>query len=52
MYIFFLFRPQDIIIYFVGGVTYEESLTVHQINRQGFGVRVLLGGTTIHNFTR
>ncbi|KFM76608.1 Vacuolar protein sorting-associated protein 45, partial [Stegodyphus mimosarum] len=44
-------RPQDIIVFYIGGVTYEESLTVHQINRQSLGIRVLLGGSTIHNFT-
>ncbi|GIY20911.1 vacuolar protein sorting-associated protein 45 [Caerostris darwini] len=45
-------RPQDIIVFYIGGATYEESLTVHQLNRQSLGVRILLGGTTIHNFTR
>lgn len=44
-------RPQDIIVFYIGGVTYEESLVVHQINKQGPGIRVLLGGTNIHNFT-
>ncbi|XP_013142313.1 PREDICTED: vacuolar protein sorting-associated protein 45 [Papilio polytes] len=44
-------RPQDIIVFIVGGVTYEESLCVHQINQANPGVRVVLGGTTIHNST-
>ncbi|KAG8195172.1 hypothetical protein JTE90_023346 [Oedothorax gibbosus] len=43
-------KPQDIIVFYIGGVTYEESLTVYQLNRQALGVRVLLGGTTVHNF--
>ncbi|XP_042912502.2 vacuolar protein sorting-associated protein 45 [Parasteatoda tepidariorum] len=44
-------KPQDIIVFYIGGVTYEESFTVHQINKMCLGVRVILGGTTIHNFT-
>lgn len=42
-------RPQDIIIFIVGGATYEESLTVHSINKNYPSFNVLLGGTTIHN---
>jgi vacuolar protein sorting-associated protein 45 len=33
----------------IGGATYEESLAVHQLNKNNFGVRIVLGGTTIHN---
>ncbi|XP_072386946.1 vacuolar protein sorting-associated protein 45 [Diabrotica undecimpunctata] len=44
-------RPQDIIVFIVGGATYEESLTVHSINRNYPNFNVLLGGTTIHNST-
>ncbi|KAL0818543.1 hypothetical protein ABMA28_008982 [Loxostege sticticalis] len=44
-------RPQDIIVFMVGGATYEEALSVHQINQAYPGVRVVLGGTTIHNST-
>ncbi|XP_046400019.1 vacuolar protein sorting-associated protein 45 [Ischnura elegans] len=43
-------RPQDIIVFVVGGVTYEESLAVHQLNSSLCGVNIVLGGTTIHNF--
>ncbi|CAH1989561.1 unnamed protein product [Acanthoscelides obtectus] len=43
-------RYQDIIIFIVGGATYEESLTVHSFNKiNSPSVNVLLGGTTIHN---
>ena len=45
----FVIRPQDIIVFMVGGVTYEESLMVHNFNKSTTGVRVVLGGTTIHN---
>ncbi|XP_050301374.1 vacuolar protein sorting-associated protein 45 [Anthonomus grandis grandis] len=43
------FRAQDIIVFIVGGATYEESLTVHTFNKSYPNFNVLLGGTTIHN---
>ncbi|KAI0476999.1 Sec1-like protein [Xylaria cf. heliscus] len=42
-------KPQDIIVFIVGGATYEEAKTVAGINASSPGVRVVLGGTTIHN---
>ncbi|KAJ8273716.1 hypothetical protein GJAV_G00104720 [Gymnothorax javanicus] len=42
-------RPQDIIVFIIGGATYEEALTVYNLNRTIPGVRIVLGGTTIHN---
>eukprot|EP01132_Coremiostelium_polycephalum_P000849 gene849-1058_t len=43
-------RPQDIIIFMIGGITYEEALTVYTFNSMNVGVcRVVLGGTTILN---
>ncbi|XP_075699394.1 vacuolar protein sorting-associated protein 45 isoform X2 [Rhinoderma darwinii] len=42
-------RPQDIIVFMVGGTTYEEAQTVYNLNRTTPGVRIVLGGTTIHN---
>lgn len=45
-------RPQDIIIFMLGGVTYEEARAVALLNQQLAGqTRILLGGTTIHNST-
>ncbi|RJE20788.1 hypothetical protein PHISCL_06882 [Aspergillus sclerotialis] len=44
-------KPQDIIIFMAGGVTYEEAKMVAQVNASSPGVRVVLGGTTIHNST-
>lgn len=44
-------KPQDIIIFMIGGVTYEESKMVAQVNASSPGVRVVLGGTSIHNST-
>ena len=42
-------RPQDIIIFIVGGATFEEAKMVAQVNASSPGVRVILGATTIHN---
>ena len=42
-------KPQDIVVFMVGGTTYEEAKMVAQINASSPGVRVVLGGTTIHN---
>lgn len=44
-------RPQDIFVFIVGGATYEEAQCVHQINQAYPGVRIVLGGTTVHNST-
>ncbi|XP_044737601.1 vacuolar protein sorting-associated protein 45 isoform X2 [Chrysoperla carnea] len=42
-------RPQDIIVFIVGGVTYEESLANFMLDNPS--VSVVLGGTDIHNTT-
>ncbi|CAK1365636.1 Vacuolar protein sorting-associated protein 45 [Cercospora beticola] len=42
-------KPQDIIVFIVGGATYEEAKMVAQVNASSPGVRVVLGGTGIHN---
>ena len=42
--------PQDVMIYIVGGVTYEESCAVHVFNKANPSRRVILGGTHLHNF--
>ena len=44
-------KPQDIIVFMIGGTTYEEAKMVAQINASFPGVRVVLGATTIHNAT-
>ena len=45
-------RPQDIMVFIIGGATYEEALTVYNLNRTTPGVRIVLGGTTVHNTKR
>jgi vacuolar protein sorting-associated protein 45 len=42
-------KPQDVIIFMVGGTTYEEAKMVAQVNASSPGVRVVLGGTGVHN---
>ncbi|KKY25468.1 putative vacuolar protein sorting-associated protein 45 [Phaeomoniella chlamydospora] len=44
-------KPQDIIVFMVGGTTYEEAKMVAQVNASVAGVRVVLGGTCVHNST-
>ena len=57
-------RPQDVIIFMIGGATYEEARTIALMNQESSagstttasttpaGVRLLLGGTCIHNASR
>uniref|UniRef100_A0A3P9JLL9 Vacuolar protein sorting-associated protein 45 n=1 Tax=Oryzias latipes TaxID=8090 RepID=A0A3P9JLL9_ORYLA len=45
-------RPQDIMVFIIGGATYEEALTVYNLNRNTPGVRIVLGGSTIQNTKR
>ena len=42
-------KPQDIIVFMVGGVTFEEAKAVATINASVPGVRVVLGGKSVHN---
>ena len=39
-------------MFVIGGTTYEEALTVHNLNKNNPGVRIVLGGTTVHNMSR
>ncbi|KAI0087916.1 Sec1-like protein [Irpex rosettiformis] len=49
-------RPQDVIVFMVGGTTYEEARTISLLNQESSthgsyaaGTRLLLGGTYVHN---
>jgi vacuolar protein sorting-associated protein 45 len=42
-------RASEIIVYVIGGITYEESMHIDMMNNQG--ARILLGGSYIHNFS-
>ncbi|VEU22546.1 DEKNAAC103459 [Brettanomyces naardenensis] len=39
--------PQEIVIFIVGGVTYEEARLVAELNKTNSGLRCLIGGTHI-----
>eukprot|EP00980_Cylindrotheca_fusiformis_P011161 scaffold2559_cov118-Cylindrotheca_fusiformis.AAC.4 len=44
--------PNEIIVYMVGGVTYEEGTKVSEFNQLNRGkIQVILGGSTVHNST-
>jgi len=44
--------PQEIIVFMAGGVTYEEATKISEYNNSNPGkVRVILGGSTVHNST-
>lgn len=38
-------------MFLIGGVTFEEAKTVSQINASSPGIRIVLGGTSVHNST-
>jgi len=38
----------DVFVYIIGGVTFEEELAVHSFNQSG-EARIILGGSCIHN---
>ena len=42
-------KPQDIIVFMVGGCTFGEAMHVNRLTQQYPGVRVILGGTHVHN---
>mmetsp|Transcript_32913 Transcript_32913/g.79619 ORF Transcript_32913/g.79619 Transcript_32913/m.79619 type:complete len:581 (-) Transcript_32913:53-1795(-) len=44
--------PNEILVYMVGGVTYEEGTKISEFNEANKGkVQVILGGSTVHNST-
>lgn len=42
-------KSQDVVVFIIGGATYEEAKMVAGINASSPGVRIVLGGTTVHN---
>jgi vacuolar protein sorting-associated protein 45 len=42
-------KPQDVIVFMIGGATYEEAKVVASMNATSPGVRLVLGATTVHN---
>jgi vacuolar protein sorting-associated protein 45 len=47
-----LSRPQEVIIFIVGGTTYEESRSVALQNASNSGIRFILGGSVVLNSKR
>ncbi|EEF36232.1 vacuolar protein sorting-associated, putative [Ricinus communis] len=45
-------RPQDVVIFVVGGTTYEESRSVALQNASNTGIRFILGGSVVLNSKR
>ncbi|KAF9682717.1 hypothetical protein SADUNF_Sadunf05G0137700 [Salix dunnii] len=45
-------RPQDVVIFVVGGTTYEESRSVALQNASNSGIRFILGGSVVLNSKR
>lgn len=44
--------PDEIIVFMVGGVTYEEGTKISEFNQTHRGkIQVVLGGSTVHNST-
>jgi len=41
--------PTEIFVFMVGGATYEEARCAAEMNAANPGVRIVLGGTTVHN---
>eukprot|EP01038_Epipyxis_sp_PR26KG_P008102 gene8102-10973_t len=42
-------KPSDIVVFIAGGATYEEATKVALFNSSNPGMRVVLGGSCIHN---
>ncbi|KAF8103183.1 hypothetical protein N665_0188s0134 [Sinapis alba] len=45
-------RPQEVVIFMVGGTTYEEARSVALQNATNSGIRFILGGTAVLNSKR
>ncbi|XP_022768016.1 vacuolar protein sorting-associated protein 45 homolog isoform X2 [Durio zibethinus] len=45
-------RPQEVIIFIIGGTTYEESRSVALQNASNSGIRFILGGSAVLNSKR
>lgn len=41
--------PQNVVIYILGGVTYEEAYYIHEFNEENSDMNVVIGGTRMLN---
>lgn len=44
-------RPTEVIIFIVGGATFEEATKITEFNNASSNMKVLLGGSCVHNST-
>jgi len=44
-------RVSEIIVFMIGGTTYEEATKVAEFNTENSNMRVILGGSCVHNST-
>jgi vacuolar protein sorting-associated protein 45 len=44
-------RPSEVLVFIVGGATFEEAMKVAEFNAANPGMRVILGGSCVHNST-
>ena len=44
-------RPREVIVFMIGGATYEESLVIHNLKKNLPNVDILLGSSCVHNTT-
>mmetsp|Transcript_15620 Transcript_15620/g.28643 ORF Transcript_15620/g.28643 Transcript_15620/m.28643 type:complete len:603 (+) Transcript_15620:252-2060(+) len=42
-------KPREVIVFMLGGVTFEEAAAVQRINQANTGMTVVLGGSNVHN---
>lgn len=49
---FIAVRPQEVVIFIVGGTTFEESRSVALQNATNSGIRFILGGSMVLNSKR
>jgi hypothetical protein len=47
-----IYRPHNLIIFYVGGTTFAEARLVAHLNASTPGVRIVLGGTNVVNSAR
>ena len=41
--------PRSVVVFVIGGCTYEEGTKVAEMNSSGTGIKIILGGTVVHN---
>ena len=42
-------KPREVLVFIIGGATYEEALVVNQLNESLADTRIILGSSRMHN---